>query len=121
MVPPETCRTRQAPFGKEPGGACLFLRSGAIRKTPPIVTAGAGDLKFTGHELQVDYEITGQMRTLASAHVPLRGLLRTAPDVAEALFRAGEAALTLDDGRGCRIRMLGYTSGSDTAYFEIRI
>ena len=62
MVPPETCRTRQAPFGKEPGGACLFLRSGTIRKAPPIVTAGAGDLKFTGHELQVDYEITGQMR-----------------------------------------------------------
>ncbi len=62
------------------------------------------------------------LRTIgASSTACSTGLLRTAPDVAEALFRAGEAALTLDDGRGCRIRMLGYTSGSDTAYFEIRI
>lgn len=99
----------------------MFSRSGPIRKSPPIVTVGSGDLKFAGYDLRVDYEITGQMRTLASAHVPLRGLLRTEPEVAEALFRAGEAALTLDDGRGCRIRMLGYTTGSDTAYFEIRI
>lgn len=61
------------------------------------------------------------MRTLKPGHATLRGMLRTDPDTASALFLAGEAQLTLDDGKGCRIRMLGYTSGSDTAYFEIRV
>jgi hypothetical protein len=78
-------------------------------------------LRFPGFTGAVDYEITGQMKTLASAHTPLRGLLRTEPETAGALFRAGEGALKLDDGRDCRIKLLGYSSGSDTAYFEIRV
>jgi hypothetical protein len=69
----------------------------------------------------VDYEITGALKTLASAHNPLRGLLRTTPETAEALFRAGEGTLCLDDGRNCRIKLLGYSNGSDTAYFEIKL
>lgn len=69
----------------------------------------------------MDYQITGPLKTLASAHSPLRGLLRTVPETAEALFRAGEGTLRLDDGRNCRIKLLGYSNGSDTAYFEIRL
>lgn len=92
-----------------------------IRRNPPQISAGAGELKFAGFTGDVDYEITGPLKTLASAHSPLRGLLRTEPETAAALFRAGEGALRLDDGRNCRIKLLGYSSGSDTAYFEIRI
>lgn len=85
------------------------------------MTPGVGELRFQSFSGQVDYEITGQMKTLASAHNPLRGLLRTAPETAEELFRAGDAILKLDDGRDCRIKVLAYSAGSDTAYFEIRI
>lgn len=99
----------------------MFLEEPAIRKNPPPVTAGTGELRFQGFDGVVDYEITGQMKTLASAYSPLRGLLRTAPETAEALFRAGDAALKLDDGRDCRIKVLAYSAGSDTAYFEIRV
>ncbi len=77
-------------------------------------------MKFTGYAGEVNYEITGALKTLASAHNPLRGLLRSEPETCEALFRAGEGTLRLDDGRNCRIKLLGYSSGSDTAYFEIR-
>lgn len=83
------------------------------------MNTGAGELKFSGYAGEVDYEITGKLKNLAASHSPLRGLLRTVPDTAAALFKAGEGMLKLDDGRNCRIRMLGYSSGSDTAYFEI--
>ncbi|WP_332768330.1 hypothetical protein [Phenylobacterium sp.] len=99
----------------------MSLEERVIRKNPPPVTAGTGELRFQGFDGTVDYEITGQMKTLASAYSPLRGLLRTTPETAEALFRAGDAGLKLDDGRDCRIKVLAYSAGSDTAYFEIRV
>jgi hypothetical protein len=77
-------------------------------------------LKFSGYTGEVDYQITGVLKSLASGRSPLRGLLRTVPETAAALFKAGEGALRLDDGRSYRITLLGYSSGSDTAYFEIR-
>lgn len=86
------------------------------------MNTGAGELKFSGFPAEtVDYEITGQLKTLANAHNPLRGLVRTDPEKAEALFKAGEGTLRLDDGRNCRIKLLAYSDGSDTAYFEIRL
>ncbi|MDP3853212.1 hypothetical protein [Phenylobacterium sp.] len=99
----------------------MSLEEPVIRKNPPPVTAGVGELRFQTFSGTVDYEITGQMKTLASAYSPLRGLLRTAPEIADDLFRAGDAVLKLDDGRDCRIKVLAYSAGSDTAYFEIRI
>jgi hypothetical protein len=83
------------------------------------VNTGAGELKFSGYCGEVVYEITGKLKNLAATHSPLRGLVRTLPETAAALFKSGEGTLKLDNGRNCRIRMLGYSNGSDTAYFEI--
>jgi hypothetical protein len=47
--------------------------------------------------------------------------LSATPEVAEQAFREGEGLLTLESGAKYRITMLGHSSGSETAYFEMRV
>ena len=42
-------------------------------------------------------------------------------DRAAEAFRAGEAELKLEDGARFRITLLGHSTGSQVAYFEMRI
>jgi len=51
----------------------------------------------------------------------LRGSFTATPEIAAEVFRAGEAELTMEDGKAFRISMLGHTEGSNIAYFEMRI
>ena len=84
-------------------------------------TSGAGELRYSGFAGDVDYLISGNAATMTARTSPLRGSLTAEPEIAEAAFKAREGYLKLEDGKACRITMLGYTAGSPTAYFEIRV
>jgi hypothetical protein len=84
-------------------------------------TPGVGELRYAGFSGEVDYQITGDVGAMTARSAPLRGSFTSEPDIAEAAFRAGDGYLQLESGKACRITMLGYTSGSDTAYFEIKV
>ena len=51
----------------------------------------------------------------------LRGSFTATPEVAADAFRAGEADLKLEDGTGYRVMIVGHSTGSNVAYFEMRI
>ena len=84
-------------------------------------TPGTGELRYPGFTGQVDYEIIGNLAMMTARSSPLRGCFTAEPEIAEGAFRARDGYLKLEDGKACRITMLGYTAGSATAYFEIRI
>jgi len=86
-----------------------------------IPTPGTGELRYAGFNGAVDYEISGDANAMTARTPPMRGSFTAQPEVAEAAFRARDGYLKLENGKACRITMLGYTAGSDTAYFEIRI
>lgn len=91
------------------------------RKNPVPPTLGTGELRYPGFTGDVTYEIAGDSTALTAKSNAMRGFLTAEPEIAEGAFRAGDGYLTLADGKACRIKMLGYTTGADTAYFEIRI
>jgi len=91
-----------------------------LRKQLPA-HLGAGKLRYGGFQGEVDYEILGEPSSLRLGPLRLRGSFTSTPDVAAEAFRAGEAELTMEDGRAFRLSMLGHTEGSSVAYFEMRI
>ncbi len=86
-----------------------------------VPTLGAGELRYLGFTGAVDYSIAGDAGAMTARTPPMRGSFTAAPDVAEGAFHAGDGYLRLEDGKDSRITVVGYTAGSDTAYFEIRI
>jgi len=91
-----------------------------LRKQLPA-HLGAGELRYSGFQGPVAYEILGEPSSLRLGPLRLRGSFTATPKVAADAFRAGEAELTLEDGKAFRLSMLGHTEGSDVAYFEMRI
>ena len=91
-----------------------------LRKQLPA-HQGAGELRFRGFCGPVDYEILGEPSTLRLGPLRLRGSLPATPEVAAEAFHAGEAELKLEDGRAFRITLVGHSTGSQTAYFEMRV
>lgn len=91
-----------------------------LRKQLPA-HAGAGELRYRGFQGPVDYEILGEPSSLRLGPLRLRGSFTATPEVAADAFRAGEAELTMQDGKTFRIALLGHTEGSNVAYFEMRI
>ena len=91
-----------------------------LRKLLPA-HLGAGDLRFAGFQGPVDYEILGEPGSLRRGHLRLRGSLTATPEVANDAFRAGEGELKLEGGAAFRITVLGHSTGSGVAYFEMRV
>jgi hypothetical protein len=91
-----------------------------LRKQLPA-HLGAGEVRFRGFSGPVDYEVLGEPSTLRLGPLRLRGSFTATPEVAAEAFRAGEAELKLEDGATFRITLLGHSSGSETAYFEMRL
>ncbi|RAK56666.1 hypothetical protein [Phenylobacterium deserti] len=91
-----------------------------VRKKLPAFV-GEGELRYRGFQGQVAYEIQGEPTTLKAGPSRLRGSLTATPEVAKEAFREGEGVLTLETGAQFRITLLGHSSGSDTAYFEMRV
>lgn len=91
-----------------------------VRKKLPACP-GDGELRYRGFRGQVRYEIQGEPSTLRAGPARLRGFICSTPEVAEQAFREGEGFLTLESGAQFRITMLGHSTGSDTAYFEMRV
>ena len=91
-----------------------------LRKQLPA-HAGAGQLHCRGFTGPVDYEIQGDPATLRLGPLRLRGSFTATAEVAAEAFRAGEAELKLEDGARFRITLLGHSTGSQVAYFEMRI
>ncbi len=91
----------------------------ARKKLP--VQLGSGELRSRSYQGHVDYEITGEPTTLRLGPNRLRGCFTATPEIAEQAFRDGDGVLTLESGAPYRITFIGYTAGSNTAYFEMRI
>jgi hypothetical protein len=90
-----------------------------IRKQLPA-HPGTGELRCRSFKGPVDYEILGEPGTLRPGPARLRGSLTASPEVAEQAFRDCDGELTLQTGETYRITMLGHSSGSQVAYFEMR-
>lgn len=82
---------------------------------------GAGELRYRGFEGPVDYEIKGEPNSLKLGPARLHGSLTAEPDVAAEAFRAGDAELRLEGGETYRITIVGHSTGSGVAYFEMRV
>ena len=91
-----------------------------LRKQLPA-HLGSGELRYRGFQGRVAYEVLGEPSSLRLGPLRLRGSFTATPDVAAEAFRAGEAELTMEDGKVFRLSMLGHTEGSEVAYFEMRI
>ncbi|MGZ6016889.1 MAG: hypothetical protein ACXWKM_14215 [Phenylobacterium sp.] len=91
-----------------------------LRKQLPA-HLGAGELHFRGFTGVVDYEIQGDPATLRMGPLRLRGSFTATPEVAADAFRAGEVDLKLQDGAAFRVTVVGHSTGSSVAYFEMRV
>ena len=91
-----------------------------LRKQLPA-HLGAGELRYRGFQGPVEYEVLGEPSSLRLGPLRLRGSFTATPEIAAEAFRAGEAELTMEDGKVFRISLLGHTEGSNVAYFEMRI
>jgi len=91
----------------------------ARKKLPEF--PGVGDLKFRGFKGSVDYEILGDPASLRAGTARLRGSFTASPEIAADAFREGDGELTLESGTTYRLVMLGHSTGSQTAYFEMRV
>jgi hypothetical protein len=89
------------------------------RKAPPPPTTGVGELRYQGFAGPVEYQVAGDPASLTARSPAMRGQFTADAAIAEAAFRAGSGYLVLEDGKTRRLTLLGYTAGSDTAYFEI--
>jgi hypothetical protein len=91
-----------------------------VRKKLPA-HVGEGELRYRGFKGTVAYEIMGEPTSLKPGPARLRGSINATPEVAEQAFREGEGELILESGASFRITLLGHSSGSATAYFEMRV
>jgi hypothetical protein len=91
-----------------------------LRKQLPA-HQGAGELRYGGFEGRVDYEVRGEPGSLRLGPGRLSGFFTATPEVAAEAFRVGEAHLKLEDGEAYRITVVGHSSGSGVAYFELRV
>jgi len=91
-----------------------------LRKQLPA-HLGVGQIRYRGGQAPVGYEVLGEPSSLRLGPLRLRGSFTATPEIAAEVFRAGEAELTMEDGKAFRISMLGHTEGSNIAYFEMRI
>jgi hypothetical protein len=91
-----------------------------LRKQLPA-QLGAGELRYRGFHGSVDYEILGEPSGLRLGPLRLRGSFTATPEIAGEAFRAGEAELTLEGGSVFRLTVVGHTTGSNVAYFEMRV
>lgn len=76
-------------------------------KQPPI--AGTGALRFAGASEPIDYALQMDAKTGA-------GVIKGAPEVMRAAFRAGDARLTLSGGEQLWLQVIAHSEGADTAY-----
>lgn len=91
-----------------------------LRKQLPA-HLGSGELHYGGFTGPVDYQIQGEPSSLRLGPLRLRGSFTATAEVAAEAFRAGEGELKLENGGSYRITVVGHSSGSDTAYFELRV
>ncbi|WP_304698749.1 hypothetical protein [Phenylobacterium sp.] len=89
-------------------------------RTPPTTT-GEGVLSYAGFKGNVAYEIIGSLAGLRQGGASLRGSFMTTQEIADNAFKACDGHLRLADGKEYRITMVGYTPGSATGYFELKI
>jgi hypothetical protein len=89
-------------------------------RTPPTTT-GEGELSYKGFKGQVAYEIIGALAGLRQGGASLRGSFMTTEEIADNAFKACDGHLRLADGKEYRITMVGYTPGTATGYFELKI
>jgi hypothetical protein len=82
---------------------------------------GAGELRYRGFRGRVDYEVLGEPGSLRLGPARLRGSISATPEIAEQVFRECEGELTLESGTTYRITVLGHSTGSGVAYFEMRV
>lgn len=78
---------------------------------------GSGVLKLGSAAHEVDYSFAGGALPGASDRA-VRGSIVVDPETAREAFRAGEARLTVEGGNAVRLRFIGHSEGSPTAYFE---
>ena len=91
-----------------------------LRKQLPA-QLGAGELRYRGFQGPVDYEVLGEPSGLRLGPLRLRGSFSATPEIADEAFRAGEAELTLEGGSVFRLTIVGHSTGSNVAYFEMRV
>ena len=85
------------------------------------MSAGTGQVRFSGHEGPAGYAIEGDTARLRLGIARLRGRLELPAEIAAEAFRAGEGVLTLEDGVRLRIVMLGHTAGAAEVFIEARV
>ena len=90
-------------------------------KTPLPQTTGVGQLRFPGYAGAVDFSIEGEPARLKFGIARLKGSIITDPMVANDVFRAGDALLTLDTGQVLRVTLLGHTAEAGQVFFEARV
>lgn len=92
-----------------------------IRKSPPPLVEGAGQIQFLGHVGPVLYALDGDPTRLRFGRARLRGSVSIDPDLAERAFRAGEGVLTLESGERLRLTMLAHSTGGADVFVEAQV
>lgn len=85
-----------------------------MKRAPKPLTHGQGELKFAGFVGEVAYTIQGNP-TVPST----RGSLNGSADTMLAAFKAGQATLKIEGGKGLRITVTAHSTGAENAFFEI--
>lgn len=91
-----------------------------IRKKPEIVS-GAGRVRFSGHEGDVQYAIEGDPVRLRLGQGRLSGSFTLDAEDALEAFRAGAGVLTVEGGAKYRVTMVGHTAGDGEVFVELRV
>lgn len=86
-----------------------------MRRRAAEAERGRGQLSYVGGRCDVDYEFTGDAKRLNGS-----GVLNGSPDEMRAVFSAGQATLTFEDGRPISIIVVAQTAGDVRAFFEVR-
>lgn len=89
-----------------------------MRPNKAVMQAGSGLLSFSGFNGPVDYQISARAVVTRAVSAGAAGAVELPPEVARNSFRAGAATLKLDDGRSCRIMMVGHSEGTGAVYFQ---
>lgn len=92
-----------------------------MRTKQVIVSEGVGELKFAGFQAEVPYRVEGEPDKLRLGPARAKGSVKLDTETAAAAFRAGDGALTLENGQRYRITMLALTTGGDEVFVELRV
>jgi hypothetical protein len=90
-----------------------------VRRVSPAFE-GRCVVRFGRAEAEAPYRLNGDPSQLRTGPKGLRGSCTLEPALAAEAFRTSDGQLQLEDGSEYRLRVLAYTAGSDTVYFEIR-